>query len=461
MKPIFFLCNFFVPFILSQMCIEDEGCKTVKKKLTFVPLINSIGKEDSTAESFDYKILKIFHNSIAIYNSQDNSASFDATQTINQQDLARRIPFSKIDLDCGIDGNKICMGYQFLELFDKVHFKASAIDALSKFGGEFNKQCMVLPLIDDSRRDLSSNLVYICEADKTQLRSFFKFRDQLSRLIDAYHLSKLSDFNFAMNSVPIKEDLLKTADAGKNMSSLLVKLDSRKLQGFLDPQNMNSKVLEVPLQTLDFSIGVHSVLNAIRKELIAVNWSQEYYPKPIDACCFLIPIRNMVNYTYFCIHYDNPNEFSSYECERKIDIWLAKINNTAKRLQLVGNGFFIKRHFKVKTHPQLDCLKIPEMAIFRERIHNIAVFQDKTCESLQAFTTNFQYSDCITDKSDEVNQEAANLKKFDSRIEESLDQCILKGFLDFGKVPLKNNGGQTSFLALNTNNFGVNKKKWW
>lgn len=32
-----------------------------------------------------------------------------------------------------------------------------------------------------------------------------------------------------------------------------------------------------------------------------------------------------------------------------------------------------------------------------------------------------------------------------------------KGIIQFGKVPLKNNGGQTSFLAINTNNFGGNK----
>jgi len=442
------LCRLF----LSEMCLSDEGCITVIKKLTWVPLINSIGKEDSSSESFDYKVLKIFPNCLAIYNSQDNSNSLDTSQTINPIDLARRIPFNKIDMDCGIDGNKICMAYQFIELFDKISYKALALDAITKLSGEFNKQCMILPIIDDSRRDLSENLIYICEENKNNLREFFKFRDKLSRLIDAYQLIKMNDFNFPANSITLKEDLLKTADSNRNMSSLLVKLDSRKIQGFLDPQNLNSKVLDIPLHTMNLSMGINSVLNGIRKGYISTNWSQNFIPKPIDACCFMIALRNFENFTYFCIHYDNPNDFSSYECEKKIDIWLAKINNTAKRNQLGSNGYLIKHQYKSKTFPQLDCRKILEMDVFRDRIHNIGIFQDKACDSLQAFTTNFEYNDCISDKSDDINNEITNLKRYDGRIEDSLDQCLSKGFLDFGKVPLKQSGSR-SFLSINENNF--------
>jgi hypothetical protein len=262
----------------------------------------------------------------------------------------------------------------------------------------------------------------------------------------------MNDFNFPANSITLKEDLLKTADSNRNMSSLLVKLDSRKIQGFLDPQNLNSKVLDIPLHTMNLSMGINSVLNGIRKGYISTNWSQNFIPKPIDACCFMIALRNFENFTYFCIHYDNPNDFSSYECEKKIDIWLAKINNTAKRNQLGSNGYLIKHQYKSKTFPQLDCRKILEMDVFRDRIHNIGIFQDKACDSLQAFTTNFEYNDCISDKSDDINNEITNLKRYDGRIEDSLDQCLSKGFLDFGKVPLKQSGSR-SFLSINENNF--------
>ena len=451
MKLIFFFLIITINIypIKNQLCLADEGCKYVKKKLTYVPLINSVGKENPILESFDFKIIKVFHNCIAIYNSQDNSANLDTSIEVLEMDLARRIPFNKVDLNCGIDENKICFAYQFLELNDKITYKAKAIDAISKLGGEFNKQCMIIPIIDDTIRPISDNLIYICEENKDNLREFFKFRDILSRLIDFYFLSKLNDFSFAGNSISLKEDLLKTVDNYNNMSSLYVKLDSRKIHAYLDPKNFNSKVFEINLMSIDLNFGIHSVLNAIRNNLIPLNWSQNFSPKPIDACCFFIPVKYFENLTYFCIHYDNPNDFSSYECEKKIEMWTSKINNTAKKILIGMNGYAIKHKFKVKTNPEIDC-RIPELQIFRERVHNIGLFQDTACDSLKAFTTTYQYKNCITDKTDDINSEISILKNYDSRIEASLDQCLIKGFLDIGKITI-NNANSASFLVLNEN----------
>ena len=56
----------------------------------------------------------------------------------------------------------------FLELYNKIFYKASGIDTISNLGGEFNKQCIILPIIDQTKRVLSDNLIYICEEDKGQ-----------------------------------------------------------------------------------------------------------------------------------------------------------------------------------------------------------------------------------------------------------------------------------------------------
>lgn len=438
--------------IQAEICLEDEGCKHVKKKLTFIPLINTVGNETPALESFDYKIIKVFTNSIAFYFSKDNSALFDSSITMSESDLARRVLFSKINLDCGLDGNKLCLGYQYLEIYNKISYKATGIDTISNLEGEFNKQCIIIPIIDATKRSLSDNLIYICEENKDNLREFLKFRDKLSRLIDAYSLTRLRDINSVANSVSLKEDLLKTADSNLNMSSLMVRLNSIKIQGFLSPQNLNTKVFEIILININPIVGVQPVLTAIRNGILSANWSEGFIPKPIDSCCFMIPIRNVQNFTFFCVHYENPNEFSSYDCEKKIEIWIAKINNTAKRNLIGMFGRQIKRSYKTKNFPELDCKKIPELQIFKERIHNFGVFQDEACESLKSFTTTFKYQNCIIDKTDDINSEILTLKTYDVRIENSLDKCLLNGFLDIGKVPINNKAtGSNSFLSINVN----------
>lgn len=448
---LFFLISKYFYLVCGEICTEDEGCKFVKKKLTLVPLIDSIGQENKLAESFDFKIIKVFQNSLAIYYAQDNSANLDTSTNLIESDLARRIPFSQINLDCGFDGNKICLGYKFLEIYNKISFKSSAIDAISKLGGEFNKQCLVIPLIDSTNRQLSENLIYICEENKDNLREFFRFKDKFSRLIDSYNIKKLEIHYLAVNAITLKEDILKTADSNNNMSSLLVQLDSQRIKAFLNPQNYNSKVIDFLLININETIGIHSVLEGIREGIIPKNWSEKMFPKPIDACCFMIPRKDINNFTYFCVHFDNANDYSSYECERKIDLWVSKINNTAKRNFLGMNGYLIKKNYKVKAFPSLDCRKIPEIKWFSERLQNIGKLQDQFCDLLQTSTTNYQYQNCISDKTDEITAEIAVFSEFDPRIQSCLDQCILKGFLDYGKVPINNHGSSASFLVLNTN----------
>lgn len=280
-----------LPFLSSQLCTAEEQCKLISKKLISIPELNELGVLlPPSHQILDYKLIKVFKNCLAIYSMKNLPSEVSPSQKLSTSDLIRRIPYSKIYLDCGEDGNKLCLAGKFIEIYSKVSFAQNAIDSLSKLNIEFNRNCIIFPIIDALETDLSKNLMYVCEDQNDKMREFLKFRDELSRLISNYNFDKTNDFQNSQNSLAIKQDFLKTFDSDNKLARVYAMLNSRFLSVYSERNRFNSLLFKVDLMDLDFSVPAMGVPDAITKGYLNDSWSGNYTPKPIDSCCFMVPL---------------------------------------------------------------------------------------------------------------------------------------------------------------------------
>ena len=298
MKLFFLLFLFFhaLPFISSQLCTDEEQCKLISKKLIYIPEINELGELlPPSHQILDYKLIKVFKNCLAIYSMKNLPSEVSPSQKLNTSDLIRRIPYSKIYLDCGEDGNKLCLAGKFIEIYSNVSFWQNSIDSLVKLNLEFNRNCIIIPIIDALETDLSKNLMYVCEDQSDKMREFLKFRDELSRLISSYNFDKTYDFENSQNSLTIKQDFMKTFDSDNKLATVFAVLNSGHLSVYSEKNRFNSLLFKINLMDLNFSISVMGVPDAIAKGYLNDSWSRNYTPKPIDSCCFMISIESRNN----------------------------------------------------------------------------------------------------------------------------------------------------------------------
>ena len=293
---LFFLFLHTLPFISSQLCTDEEQCKLISKKLIYIPEINELGELlPPSHQVLDYKLIKVFKNCLAIYSMKNLPSEVSPSQKLATSDLIRRIPYSKIYLDCGEDGNKLCLAGKFIEIYSNVSFWQNSIDSLMKLNVEFNRNCIIIPIIDALETDLSKNLMYVCEDQSDKMREFFKFRDELSRLISSYNFDKTYDFQNSQNSLAIKQDYMKTFDSDNNLATVYTVLNSGYLSVYSEKNRFNSLLFKINLMDLNFTVSVMGVSDAIAKGYLNDSWSGNYTPKPIDSCCFMISIDSRNN----------------------------------------------------------------------------------------------------------------------------------------------------------------------
>lgn len=291
MKLLFSLFLLCLPFVSSQLCTNEEQCKLISKKLIYIPELNELGELiPSFHQNLDYKLIKVFKNCLAIYSMKNLPSEVSPSQKLTTNDLIRRIPYSKIFLDCGEDGNKLCLAGKFIEIYSNVSFEQNSIDSLVKLNVEFNQNCIIIPIIDALETNLSKNLMYVCEDHNDKMREFLKFRDELSRLISSYNFDKTYDFQNSQNSLTVQHDFLKTFDSDNKLAKVYVVLNSGSLSVYSEKNRFDSLIFKVNLMELNFSISTMGVSDAIAKGYLNDSWSGNYTPKPIDSCCFMVPM---------------------------------------------------------------------------------------------------------------------------------------------------------------------------
>jgi len=66
--------------------------------------------------------------------------------------------------------------------------------------------------------------------------------------------------------------------------------------------------MDLPLRDIDESILCTQVPDGILSGKVKENWNDNFDPKPIGTCCFMIPLVNGKE-KFVCTHYDNPEDF--------------------------------------------------------------------------------------------------------------------------------------------------------
>lgn len=132
--------------------------------------------------------------------------------------------------------------------------------------------------------------------------------------------------------------------------------------------------------------------------------------------------------------------------------------NLAKKNFLIDSFVKIEeQNYKKNKEINLDCRTSEFLRAFTDRIQNIGLFQDASCDFLQGFSQNFEMNNCISDKTNDINDEIWHLAFKDNRLRTPIEACLQKGFLNIGKIQIDNLG--KSFLEIKMDVNDIKKKK--
>ncbi len=131
----------------------------------YIPLRNPVGASDAGNEYFELKIMLVYANRLVFFDSDQNQVFIRENPP---KKWLRTVYYTDIQLDCGMDANKLCTVKEFQELYPGITPNETVTNGLK--GTNVENLCTVFPLIDSTDVAFQNSLIYLCQKNDALLR---------------------------------------------------------------------------------------------------------------------------------------------------------------------------------------------------------------------------------------------------------------------------------------------------
>jgi len=414
-KILFFAicCLLSISAVYSQCSLNKNGCDSRYKFKSYVTAVDKSGSAYETQPILEYKIIYLFTDRLVFYKSKDQSPMLKEDDLYDspsdkEMNIERVIFFGEIILQCGKFQNKLCHVEQ-IPNFEKF----TSYGVINKEIANSKVQCIVIPFYENAYKDKDQKMAYICNSNPSEMYELIKFRNSISRKIEATHfLLSLDRFN-GIHGILRKTEKFITVHK-KHTVEVIGKIYDKGIYLIKNDKTQNFVKYYSFYQQRTEKTGAYLVRDIQGTDTLPPNWWQGFEEEPSpDNCCiyFRGDTENMV----LCLADASGKkvESSTEVCSKKLTETYKEISSTLNNIKLYESYYEL-----LSNHSKRKNCNSDEFKFFKSRLEANADYAiEEDCQNI------IQYSNDEMKFKIDVCQ-----KYYMEEMELELNQITLKNF---------------------------------